>query len=228
MEPKKPAVSAVVFDLDGTLLDTLADIGNAFNAVLKKRGFPEHALEAYRQFVGEGPRVLTERALPETRRDPETVEACLKDYLDLHRHPPRKTQTARPYPGIPELLDGLSRRSVPMAVVSNKVHEAADRHVKALLGGWRFSAVFGFRENVPKKPDPFMALAAAQRMGVRPGCTAFVGDTGVDMKTAAAAEMIPVGALWGFRTEEELIGHGASILLDHPGQLLGYISNPGR
>jgi len=222
IQQKRFTVSAVVFDLDGTLLDTLADIANAFNAVLEKRGFAKHPVEAYRDFVGDGPQVLTERALPESRRDSETIEACLKDYLGHYRS--QTQMTARPYPGVPELLDGLSRRGIPAAVVSNKVHEAAVRSVKELLGTWRFSPVFGFRADVPRKPDPFMARAAARQLGLAPQQVAFVGDTGVDMQTAAAAGMIPVGVLWGFRTEEELRDNGARILLDHPERLLVYLS----
>ena len=222
IQQKRFTVSAVIFDLDGTLLDTLDDIANAFNAVLEKRGFPVHPTDAYRHFVGDGPRVLTERALPEDRRDPETIEACLADYLDHYRYNPQVS--ARPYPGISELLDELGRRNISMAVVSNKVQEAAVGSVSALLSGWRFSPVLGFREGVPKKPDPFMALAAAEKLDLSPERIAFVGDTGVDMQTAAAAGMIPVGVLWGFRTEEELRRSGARVLLSHPPRLLDVIA----
>lgn len=221
MEQTAFAISAVIFDLDGTLLDTLADIANAFNAVLRKRDLPEHPTDAYRDFVGDGPRVLTERALPESRRSADTVDACLQEYLEHYRGNPQVE--ARPYDGIPELLDALTRRRIPMAIVSNKVHDAAVASARDLLGAWRFSPVFGFREGVPRKPDPFMALAAAEKLGLPPEKAAFVGDTAIDMQTAAAAGMVPVGALWGFRTEEELRDNGARILLDHPDRLLVYL-----
>lgn len=222
MERSQFAISAVIFDLDGTLLDTLEDIASAFNAVLKNRGLPVHPTDAYRHFVGDGPRVLTERALPADRRDPETIESCLAGYLDTYRN--NSQVDARPYSGIPELLDELSRRNIPMAVVSNKVHEAAVGSVSTLLSGWRFSPVFGFREGIPRKPDPFMALAAAEKLDLSPERIAFVGDTAVDMQTARAASMTPVGVLWGFRTEEELRDNGARVLLARPEQLLGYLS----
>lgn len=222
VQQKRFTVSAVIFDLDGTLLDTLEDIAGAFNAVLEKRGLAVHPTDAYRHLVGDGPRVLTERALPEDRRDPETVEACLADYLEHYRN--NSPVDVRPYPGVPELLDGLSRRNIPMAVVSNKVHEAAVGSVSALLSNWRFSPVYGFRQGVPKKPDPFMALAAAEQLDLPPERIAFVGDTAIDMLTARAASMIPVGALWGFRTEEELRDNGARVLLSYPPRLLDVIA----
>jgi phosphoglycolate phosphatase len=225
MQKTAHLVSAVIFDLDGTLLDTLADIGSAFNAALKKRGLCEHPPAAYRNFVGDGPRVLTERALPADHRDPQTVDACLKDYLDFYRNNPEPA--ARPYPGIPALLDGLTRRGVPMAVVTNKEQAAADRVVKLLLGSWRFLPVFGFRDGAARKPDPAMALSAAERIGLPPPRIAFVGDSGVDMQTATAAGMIPVGVLWGFRTQEELRNSGAAILLAHPKQLMNHIYTDG-
>jgi len=216
-----PKISGIIFDLDGTLLDTLVDIADAFNSVLRKRSLPVHPPARYRKFVGEGPRVLAERALPEAHRLPETIEECLKSYLEVYRGNPNPS--ARPYSGIPALLDALSERRVPMAVVSNKEQAAADIAVRDVLGAWRFSPVFGFRDGVPKKPAPDMALAAAATLDLAPEQIAFVGDTAVDMKTAAAAQMMPVGVLWGFRGEEELRAHGAKILLEHPQALLSHL-----
>jgi phosphoglycolate phosphatase len=221
MQNNHLVVSGVIFDLDGTLLDTLADIAGAFNAALRKRGLPEHSPAAYRDFVGDGPRVLAERALPADHRDPKTVDACLKDYLEFYRNNPEPD--ARPYPGIPGLLDALAHKGVPMAVVTNKEQEAADRAVSRLLGAWRFSPVLGFSDGGPRKPDPALALAAAQRLGLPPERIAFVGDTAVDMKTGAGAGMIPVGALWGFRTRQELLDSGAAILLENPEQLMDHL-----
>ncbi|MGD8368258.1 MAG: HAD family hydrolase [Desulfobacterales bacterium] len=221
MEKRAQTISGVIFDLDGTLLDTLVDIADAFNAALTKRGLPGHPLHTYRDFVGDGPRVLTERALPADQRDAKSVDACLKDYLDFYRNNPEPE--ARPYPGIPGLLDALTEKGIPMAVVTNKEQEAADRVVKRLLGAWQFSPVLGYRDGGPRKPDPTMALAAAGRFGLPPEQIAFVGDTAVDMQTARAAGMVPVGALWGFRTPEELRNSGAAILLANPQQLMVHL-----
>jgi phosphoglycolate phosphatase len=221
MQKKNLTISGVIFDLDGTLLDSLADIAAACNAALKKQGFSGHPVDAYRTFVGDGPRVLARRVLPEGERTAQNVEACLKDYLESYRN--NSQPAARPYPGIVELLDALQHRSIPTAVVSNKEQAAADQSVRYLLGAWRFSPVLGFREGVPRKPDPAMALDAAGQFGMPPQRIAFVGDTAVDMQTAVAAEMIPVGALWGFRTREELEKSGAEILLENPERLLNHI-----
>ncbi len=225
MQKNHFAVSGVIFDLDGTLLDTLADIAGAFNAALRKRGLPEHSPAAYRDFVGDGPRVLTERALPDSHRGPQTVDACLKDYLDFYRNNPEPA--ARPYPGIPALLDALTRLGISLAVVTNKEQEAADRAVKELLGAWRFSPVSGYRDGGPRKPDPALALAAAEDLGVLPARIAFLGDTAIDMQTARAAGMVPVGVLWGFRGADELRSSGARVLIEHPLQLLDVVAAAG-
>ncbi len=221
MKQTDVTVSAVIFDLDGTLLDTLADIAAAFNAALEKRGLPPHPVDAYRLFVGDGPRVLARRALPEEERTEQNIEGCLMDYIEFYRSNPQPA--ARPYPGIPGMLDELAGRGVAMAVVSNKEQAAAENCVKDLLGAWRFSPVFGFREGAPRKPDPHMALKAAGRLGLPPAQIAFVGDTAIDMKTATAADMLPVGVLWGFRGERELRDNGAAILLEAPGQLFDHL-----
>lgn len=209
---------AAVFDLDGTLLDTLADIGDTCNRVLEKRGFPVHSLESYRYFVGEGARVLVERALPDEARTPGMIQQCLADYLSgyLAIENPR----AIPYDGIPDLLDNLSARGFRLAVLSNKSHPATIRCVAELLGDWTFEAVFGLRENVPRKPDPAGALEIAGKMAVAVNQCLFIGDTATDMHTATASGMIPIGALWGFRPEEELRQAGARFLIKRPVELI--------
>lgn len=212
---------AVVFDLDGTLLNTLADIGDAGNAVLRDRGFPEHPLEAYRYFVGDGARTLATRILPEDRRDEETVEGCLAAFKEeYNRHWDRKTG---PYDGVPEMLDALAERGLPMAVLSNKPDEFTRRCVDRLLASWSFDVVFGLRDGVPKKPDPAAALEIAGTLDVAPSKCLYVGDTATDMQTAVAAGMFPMGALWGFRTREELEQHGAQLVIGRPQELLGVL-----
>ncbi len=212
--------SAVLFDLDGTLLDTLQDLGNAVNRVLERNGMPPHDINAYRTFVGDGVHMLVRRALPESRRDPESVSRMVEEFrLEYRKH---WKENSKPYPGVAELLDALSARRIPMAVLSNKPHDFTSRCVEEFLGKWAFAAVLGEREGVPRKPDPAGALEVARKLGIRPEAFVYLGDSSVDMETARAAGMVPVGALWGFRTGEELMRSGAHGLLERPEDLLRF------
>jgi phosphoglycolate phosphatase len=188
----------VIFDLDGTLLDSLGDLAAAMNRTLAARGFPTHPLDAYRAFVGEGVQKLAERALPPGKQDERSalVAAYQADYAQ------HLTDDTAPYPGIQALLDGLAARRFPTAVLSNKPDGPTRQLVESLLGRWAFRAVAGERPGVPRKPDPAAALQLAEAMGLQPHEVAFVGDTLVDMACARAAGMRPFGVLWGFRPQE--------------------------
>lgn len=212
---------AILFDLDGTLLDTLEDLANSMNAVLEGRGLLQHGNQLYKQFVGDGMEVLVRRALPESHRGEQVVHACLlamrKDYSVRWR------ETTRPYEGIPELLDALRGRRLRMAILSNKPDDFTREMVTALLTPWRFDAVVGARPEVPKKPDPTVALAIARDLGIPPARILYLGDSGTDMRTAVSAGMFPVGALWGFRGAAELEANGARVLISRPMDLLGFL-----
>ena len=212
---------AVIFDLDGTLLDTLEDIGTAVNRVLVRKGFAQHPIHLYRQFVGEGARRMIMRALPEEHRDEITVQDCLEEYLVEYERCWNKT--TRLYKGIPELLDRLVSRGIKPAVLSNKPVAFTRQCVSELLSSWRFDAVIGESEKMPRKPDPQGALSIAEQMNIDPKDILFVGDSGVDMKTAKAAGMFAVGALWGFRDRDELQQKGADVLAQHPMEILQLI-----
>jgi phosphoglycolate phosphatase len=212
---------AVLFDLDGTLVDTLRDLADSTNFVLAEAGFPQHEVEAYRYFVGSGRRVLASRALPEDHRDEQTVDGIASEIEQLYSQ--RWTEHTIPYPGIPELLDGLTDLGVRMAILSNKPHRAAQLMVSRLLPRWHFDAVAGERSGIPLKPDPSMALRIARQMKTEPGDFLYLGDSATDMRTAVAADMYPVGALWGFRTAEELLEGGAKKLIQHPADLLSLL-----
>lgn len=216
-----PPTDAVIFDLDGTLADSLADIGGAMNEMLASHGLPTHGLDAYKSFVGEGVENLTRRALPEDRR----LE--LARYLDEYRarYAQRIARETRPYPGIPELLDALVERKLALAVLSNKRDDFTVELVKQLFGRWPFRCVRGERAGTPRKPDPTSALQVAAELGCAPARIAFVGDTAIDMKTARAAGMRAVGVTWGFRPERELIGAGAQVVIARPEQLLPEVSD---
>lgn len=211
---------AVLFDLDGTLLDTLADIAAAMNTALEHHGFPPHPVDAYRSMVGSGLRALVERALGREReRVPEETVASLagelRDYYTRHA-----TDRTVCYDGVPELLDALARREIPCAVLSNKADALVQQIVGELLSGWEFRAVMGLREGAPAKPDPATALEAADALGVEPGAVLYLGDSDVDMETAIRAGMLPVGAGWGFRGAEELRRAGAVVVVEHPADVL--------
>jgi phosphoglycolate phosphatase len=216
----------VIFDLDGTLLDTLDDLAGAMNFVLAQVGMPEHPVDAYRYFVGDGMEKLVRRALPPERLDPPTVSRALAAMRAEYDR--RCADKTRPYPGVPELLDALTRRAVPFAVFSNKPHDAAVDLVRRLLGKWEFAAVVGARPGYPVKPDPAGALEVAEHLGAAPVACLYVGDTGTDMRTARAAGMRAVGALWGFRTAAELLEAGAQTLAASPADVLGLLASCGR
>jgi phosphoglycolate phosphatase len=212
---------AVLFDLDGTLLDTLSDIAECSNAVLRSQGHPAHPLPAYRQFVGDGVEQLARRALPETHRTPAAVAACAAEISAAFlRHGAR---TARPYAGIPELLDHMSGLGLRLAILTNKTEEPARLMVSQRLNRWPFALVRGAREGVPKKPDPTVALEMAGRLNIPPRQFLYLGDTAIDMQTARGAGMFGLGVLWGFRAAPELIAGGARMLVRHPADLLQWL-----
>lgn len=207
----------VLFDLDGTLLDTLQDIGDAMNRALAARGFPVHPIEAYKMFVGDGARRLAERAAPADHRHPDTVTALLAAYREEYRD--AWNVATRPYEGIAEMLDALSHRDLRLGILSNKPHRETVKCACHYFPKDRFTVVLGQREHVARKPDPSGALEAAHALGVEPRRILYVGDTATDMETARAAGMFPLGVTWGFRPESELIAHGAQVIIRHPGEL---------
>jgi phosphoglycolate phosphatase len=209
---------AVLFDLDGTLLDSIEDLTDSMNIVLDGFGFPGHDAEACKNFVGDGVEMFALRALPENRRDEATVAQCAAEMRAEYRK--RWSLRTRPYDGIPELLDDLTLRHLKLAVLSNKPEESTKEMVAELLSKWRFYPVAGARSSVPKKPDPILAIEISQQLRVPADKFLYLGDTGTDMKTAKGAGMFAVGALWGFRTAEELKDTGAEVLVAHPSEVL--------
>lgn len=205
---------AVLFDLDGTLLDTLDDIGGAMNAVLERAGFPPHPIEAYKLMVGKGVRHLVEAAAPAGKYREELLVWMREEY---HK---RSDSSTKPYPGVAELLNGLKAAKVPFAVLSNKPQPLTERAVERFFPSFRFSSVLGAREGVPLKPDPAGALEIAARLEIAPGDFLYLGDTGTDMETANAAGMKAIGALWGFRERAELEKAGAVAVIARPEELL--------
>ncbi|MCP4129765.1 MAG: HAD family hydrolase [bacterium] len=209
---------AVVFDLDGTLINTLEDLAASMNAVLEKRGFPVFPVEQYKKLIGDGVEILAERVLPEGKKEERLIKECAED---MKQEYDRKWKaTAAPYPGIPELLTGLEERGIRMAVLTNKPHEFTEITITTFLPHWNFEILLGARSEVPRKPHPAGAFEIIERMSLSPDEFYYLGDTNTDMKTAVAAGMYPVGVLWGFRDAEELMESGAKKLLERPEELL--------
>jgi phosphoglycolate phosphatase len=209
---------AVIFDLDGTLLNTLDDLANSLNRVLVQYGFPPHQTDAYRYFVGDGALELVNRALPEEKRIGSIISQCLEAFRTDYRE--NWNIKTSPYEGVTEMLDALKTRKIKMSILSNKPHEHTKRCVAELLSQWDFEIILGQRNGIPRKPDPIGALEVAEHVSVSPSQFLYLGDTDVDMKTSVTAGMFPVGALWGFRTAEELQESGARALISHPLEIL--------
>lgn len=208
----------VIFDLDGTLVDTLEDIADAMDRVLARESAPGHTYEEYRYLIGHGIRNLVTEALPPELRSEERIARCYERMLaDYGRNSLTKTHL---YEGVAELIRQLRSEGVPLAIHSNKADAPTQAIVAALLDPADFVAVRGARPDAPLKPDPAVALAIASRFGVPPARVVYLGDSLVDMRTATAARMIAVGASWGFRTREELVESGAAVVIDAPRDLL--------
>lgn len=212
---------ALIFDLDGTLLDTLQDIGTSCNRVLAARGFPTHEIETYRMLIGDGAPECVKQALPAESRSEALIQECLEAYFEEYER--SWNVSTRPFDGIPELLDDVTDRGIGMAVLSNKSQLATERCVNGLLGRWMFAPVIGQDAAGRRKPDPAGALEIAESLNVSPGECLFVGDTEVDTRTAEAAGMFPLGVLWGYRTARELRTAGARALVREPSEILELI-----
>lgn len=213
-------IKAVLFDLDGTLVNSLYDLAAAANYCLENEGFATHALEKYKYFIGNGIPNLIERALPEGQKTPEKVAEVKEKFL--RRYSAHCCDETRPYEGIYELLTALKQKGIKAAIITNKAQSMTDIIVKKLFGD-DFVYVLGKREDFPLKPDPTSARYLMEKLSLTPENCLFVGDSGVDMQTALNAEVKSVGVLWGFREREELLKNGANYIIDAPHQLLGII-----
>ena len=214
---------AVIFDLDGTLLDSLKDIADTLNSVLARNALPVLTIETVRNIVGYGMRELIRQAIPHDHHGDEQFirklwEEMEKQYADSWMH------NTRPYPGIKELLDWLDSAGIKKGVLSNKPDRFTKLCVSSLLPGWTFQSVIGHQPLLNRKPDPEGALEMAAAMETDPSDMVFIGDTDVDMQTAVAAGMYPLGVLWGFRSAEELLENGAKKLVETPREVIAWLS----
>ncbi len=209
--------SAVIFDLDGTLLDTLEDIAVSANEVLRQFGAVEHPLESYKMLVGDGVAVLFQRAWPATVSDPKLLQSAVDCFHQVYAGEWYKR--SKPYDGIESLLSRLVEHRMPLAVLSNKPDRFTHQCVDHFLGKYSFSSVHGQKTGVPRKPDPAGVFVIARELSVRTEEIAYVGDTNTDMETAVSAGCCAIGVSWGFRAIEELRRCGAQEIVHTPGEL---------
>lgn len=202
----------IIFDLDGTLLNTIADLAKSTNHALKENGFPEHGIAAYNYFVGNGINKLFERALPEKDRSEENVLRVRESFLPYYDE--HNTDYSRPYPGIPELLSFLNEKGYKIAVASNKYQKATEKLIRYFFPDIPFVAIFGQREGIKVKPDPSVVYEILSIAGVDTEDVLYVGDSGVDMQTALRAGVDSAGVTWGFRPRSELSENKASFIVD--------------
>lgn len=211
----------VIFDLDGTLLNTIADLATSTNFALRQLGIGEHPLESYPTFVGNGIRKLFERALPATLRSPEMVEKVREIFLahyDAHN-----ADATVPYEGIPDLLETLQDKGLQLAVASNKYQSATEKLIAFYFPAIKFVSVLGQREGIPVKPDARIVEDILTAAKVNAEDALYVGDSGVDMQTAHNAQIESVGVSWGFRPVSELEQHGAGHVIHKADELLSFI-----
>lgn len=209
---------AVMFDLDGTLLDTVQDLACATNTALRRFGCPPHPEESYCRFLGDGVRNLFRRALPPGRDSEEEIARIVPVMKALYAE--RWRLHTGPYPGIPELLDAIAGRGLRLAICSNKPDASAREMVEYLLPHWKWDAVVGQRDGVPIKPDPAGPMSIANQLGLAPRHFLYAGDTNTDMLTAHNCGFYAVGCLWGWRDRRELEEAGADTIIARPSELL--------
>lgn len=209
----------VLFDLDGTVLDTLADLANSVNYVLKKFGFPERSVSEIRRFLGNGVRKLMERSLPEpvAFEDFEVILRCFRDYYTSHCE-----VTTKPYDGILFVIEKMKDAGIMVGLVSNKMDEAVQLLAESFFPGV-FDVVVGQREDLPPKPAPDMVTFALERLGVNGSRGLYVGDSEVDQKTAANAGLACALVAWGFRDAPFLATLDADALISEPKELLSFL-----
>ena len=211
-------LKAFLFDLDGTLINSLADIAESINRMLDARSYPRCDIEIFKQMVGDGMEKLVERALPEPHRNADLIRVCTEEYRALYETL-WQNQTV-PYADIVQTLAALKTRSLKIGVISNKAHRFTVPMTVHFFGQETFDVILGQRPGVPHKPDPAGAHEAAALLGLSISECAYVGDSGIDMQFAKSAGMTAIGVDWGFRSVAELTSNGADRIISTPGELL--------
>ena len=213
----------VIFDLDGTLLYTIEDLGQAANYALERNGYATHSMASYPYFVGNGVRRLMTRVLPEDARDDENVDRVLGDFIEYYDE--HCIDFTKPYNGMPELLQDLRDSGIAIAVASNKYQKAVSKIIPHYFPDINFVAIEGQKEGVNVKPDPSIVFAILAQAKVAKADCLYVGDSGVDMETARRACIDSVGVTWGFRSMKELVEYHADAIVNNPVDILGIVEN---
>lgn len=211
-------VDLIIFDLDGTLLNTLEDLADSGNYILNRYGFPQHPLSSYRFFVGDGILKLVERILPEDKKDKDFVLSFKEEFVKYYNQ--HKSDKTAPYPGIINVLETIQNKHIKMAVASNKSHQLMRPLMQHYFPTIHFSAIYGQRPEIPTKPNPTIVFDILKKTASVEEQTLYVGDTSVDIQTAKNAGLKSIGVLWGFRSREELVTAGADDVINHPDDLL--------
>ncbi|UMB60652.1 HAD family hydrolase [Lutibacter sp. A80] len=211
---------AAIFDLDGTLVNSLQDLSDSMNIVLERNNYPTHSYKEHQSFIGSGIRSLVSKSLPLAHNDEKEVNRCFNSMLEVYRD--NCTIKTAPYDGIIELLDNLVSRNVKLSILSNKADEFTKKIAATIFPNY-FNPVIGLSDEKLKKPNPFGALEISKNLGIKAEEIIYIGDTGIDMQTANNANMFAVGVLWGYRTKEELISNGAKYVLNNPLDLLNIL-----
>ena len=219
----KPKYKGVIFDLDGTLVDTIGDIAACMNSALKLRGFPEHGSDEYRSKVGWGIERLALLSLPEEARSKDLAVALAKDSAKLYAENP--LVHSRPYPGIADLLSMLVQRKIKTAVLTNKPHPVAEKVIAGLFPPNSFECVLGEISGGARKPDPACVWELLVELDLTPANIIFVGDSEIDMETAVTSGCFALGVSWGYRSRETIVEAGAKQIIDRPEELLTIISH---
>jgi len=215
------AIKAIIFDLDGTLVDSIYDIGTAVNGALDFFNLPPSPLESYSEMVGDGLLTVVKKAAPSST-SADIIQEILKKTFEFYEHCYDK-QT-KIYPSIDNLLNSLTEKQIKLAILSNKQDYFTKKITESVLRKWKFEPVLGSRENIPRKPDPYTLNQIISDLNIDKNNCLYVGDSGSDMKTAISAEVTPIGVSWGYRPVSDLIQNGASKIIDHPMDLLHYLS----
>ena len=207
----------IIFDLDGTLVNSLEDISDAMNNVLTNLNYPTHTYDAYQYFIGSGLRNLVSKALPASNNSENEIEVCFENMIAEYRE--ICTLKTKPYAGIVELLDDLVSRDIKLAVFSNKADELTKKIASEIFPDY-FNTAVGLSTEALKKPNPFEAIEISKNWNLKPEEIIFIGDSDIDMLTATNASMFPLGVSWGYRTEKELIASGARLVINTPSDLI--------
>ena len=207
----------IIFDLDGTLVNSLEDISDAMNTVLTDLNYPTHTYETYQYFIGSGLRNLVSKALPASNNSEIDIENCFNCMISEYRK--ICTLKTKPYTGIVELLDDLVSRDIKLAVFSNKADELTKKIASEIFPDY-FNTAIGLSTEALKKPNPFEAIEISKNWNLKTEEIIFIGDSDIDMLTATNANMFPLGVSWGYRTEEELLASGAKLVINTPSDLI--------